>query len=63
MKTVYRVWFPLITMDGYRDFTNQGCADAFADERRSYRGPYSTMHDWRRVRVETIQVPEEVTQS
>jgi hypothetical protein len=52
--TVYRVHFPLITQDTYRDFLTLAEANAFASERRNSESRFLTCHSWRSVRVETI---------
>jgi hypothetical protein len=46
----YRVTYPLITQDGFRDFESKEEAERFADERRN-NSRYQTMHAWRRVEV------------
>jgi hypothetical protein len=50
----FRVTYPLITQDGHRDFETREEAEKFADERRNYHGRYSTIHDWRHVKVEEL---------
>lgn len=45
----YRVHYPLITRDAYRDFETKPEAEAFAGERRNAAG-----NMWRHVRIEPI---------
>jgi len=50
----YRVHYPLVTRDTYRDFATEAEAQTFANERRQPH-PYQTIHAWRAVRVEVIE--------
>ena len=52
MATTFRVTYPLLTQDGYRDFETREAAEAFAREKRNSPGRFATVHSWRLVKVE-----------
>jgi hypothetical protein len=56
LVTIYRVHYPLLTQDGHRDFTDEAEAEAFARERRESSSCYGTIHDWRRVEIEAVEI-------
>ncbi len=51
----YRVYYPLITKDGYCEFNSKEAAERFANEKRNRQSPYLTIHSWRQVRIEQIE--------
>jgi hypothetical protein len=54
MVMAYRVTYPLITMDGHRDFETREEAEAFAREKRNNPGRFRTMNSWQLVKVEEV---------
>ena len=49
--TTYRVHYPLITRDAYRDFTDKAEANRFFYAMRNRTSPHLSMHSWRHVRM------------
>jgi hypothetical protein len=57
----YRVYYPLISRDGHRDFDTREAAEQFAGEMRNRASPYLTIHSWRRVEIVELKAGQSVT--
>lgn len=51
---IYRVTYPLFTMDGHRDFTDLAAAEEFARQRRNDPGNHQTLNAWRLVDIKEL---------
>jgi hypothetical protein len=54
---MFRVTYPLISMDGSRTFATREEAEAFARKARDTHS-YQTMHSWRQIQVHEIEESE-----
>jgi hypothetical protein len=50
----YRVTYPLIEQDGYRDFDSKDDAEAFARVQRELINRFRTIHSWRIVQITEV---------
>lgn len=57
LMTIYRVFYPLITSDSFRDFSSKEEADTFYQERLKLinSSPYYTMHDFNRLHINVME--------